>query len=161
MVAYATFGRRFRGFLLDTLLDLFVLLVLSAVGVGEWTLELWGAWLLIHHVGFVMEGGTLGHRMVGLRIVATNGLPIGPVHAVIRLVLKICSLLSLGLGFLWMLDQRERRTWHDLGADTIVVRELQSVNANAPDWAHSPPWRRPKEPTQSEQDDVGGHARRV
>jgi uncharacterized RDD family membrane protein YckC len=149
MVAYASFGRRLWGFTLDCLLDLLVALILRAIGVGEWFVELWTTWLLIHHIGLVVEGGTLGHRVAGLRIVRGDGTRVSVVRAVLRLPLKIASLLPLGAGMLWMLDEPQRRTWHDLGAGTVVVRELPAAPQLAPRWAVAPPWRAPAESTES------------
>jgi uncharacterized RDD family membrane protein YckC len=31
------------------------------------------------------------------------------------------GLLCLGIGYLWMFTNRDRRTWHDLAAGTMVI----------------------------------------
>ena len=38
-----------------------------------------------------------------------------------RCAITFLSLPFLGLGFLWILVDRQRRTWQDIGARTIVV----------------------------------------
>lgn len=143
MITYAGFQRRFGALLLALLVDLFVFAVLRAVGVGEYLSELFVAWFLIHHVGLVAEGGSFGHRLLGLRVVRVDGGRVGVIMAAVRFVVEIASLLPLGLGMLWMLDQRQRRTWHDLAAGTIVVRETPRVETAGPEWADAPPWRTP------------------
>lgn len=141
MVQYATFGRRLWAFVLTLLLDLLVLWSLDAVTGGEALLP-FAFWYLLHHVGLVVEGGTLGQRLAGLRVVRTDGGPVPVAHAFMREVVRLFgSLPPLGLGALWMLDQPERRTWHDLAAGTVVVRERAADAPAAPAWAAQPPWR--------------------
>jgi uncharacterized RDD family membrane protein YckC len=142
MIRYASFGRRAWAFLLTLLIDLFVLGALkSVVGDGELAGP-FAAWYLIHHVGLVTEGGTLGARLAGLRVVSVDGTRVGVIHAFVReMVFLALSLPPLGLGVLWMLDEPQRRTWHDLLGGTIVVRELAASAELAPEWADAPPWR--------------------
>lgn len=141
LVAYASFGRRVWAFVLDVLVDLVVLGAISTLTHGAGAALPFTAWFLIHHVGLVTEGGTLGHRIAGLRVVRDDGARVGVVHAALRLVLLACAALPpLGLGVLWMLDEPRRKGWHDLAAGTVVVRELPV--APVPEWSSAPPWRR-------------------
>ncbi|MCW2923340.1 MAG: hypothetical protein JWM98_744 [Thermoleophilia bacterium] len=145
MIRPASFGRRLWALVLDTLLDLLVLGALRAlIGDGELVAS-FGCWYLIHHVGLVTEGGPLGHRLAGLRIVrAEDGERVGVAHAFAREFARLAlSLPPLGMGFLWMLDQAEGRTWHDLIAGTTVVREVPERVHAEPSWAAAPPWREP------------------
>lgn len=143
MIHYASFGRRLWAFTLSLFVDLIVLGTMQVVTDGG---DVWGAfgfWLLLHHVGLVVEGGTIGHRLAGLRIVAEDGERLGVVHAVVRVLAKVgLSLPPLGMGFLWMLDHPRRQCWHDLLANSVVVRESTLMELAAPDWANDPPWRR-------------------
>ncbi len=43
-------------------------------------------------------------------------------QVIIRVLVSILSAAALGLGFTWALFNRQRRTWHDLAADTFVIR---------------------------------------
>jgi uncharacterized RDD family membrane protein YckC len=143
MIRYASFGRRLWAFLLSLLLDLVVLGALYAYTGGADVTAPFLFWYLLHHVGLVVEGGTLGHRLAGLRIVALSGERVGIPQAIVRELVRVfASIPPLGLGVLWMLDEPQRRTWHDLAAGSIVVRELTPDTHLAPDWADSPPWRR-------------------
>jgi uncharacterized RDD family membrane protein YckC len=147
MIRYASFGRRTWAFVLTLIIDLVVLGTLKAVvGDGD-VLGPFAAWYLIHHVGLVTEGGTLGSRIAGLRVVALDGTRVDVVHAFLREIVFLgLSVPPLGLGVLWMLDEPQRRTWHDLLAGTVVVRELSASVEDAPAWADAPPWRRRDEP---------------
>lgn len=145
MVVYAGFGRRLWGFVLDLVMDLLVLGAIASLDVGRHLPQLFLFWFVLHHVGLVAEGGSFGHRIAGLRVVRADGSRLGVLHAFIRvLVLAAASLPPLGLGVLWMLDERERRGWHDLAAGSVVVRELRAAERAAPDWASAPPWRQPR-----------------
>lgn len=141
MIRYATFARRLWAFVLALVIDLLVFATIAM-----WTGRAAAAapflfWYLLHHVGLVVEGGTLGHRLAGLRVVRVDGERVGVAHAFAREFARIgLSLPPLGLGVLWMLDEPRRRTWHDLLAGTVVVRE-SLAQAVAPEWAHDPPWR--------------------
>ena len=143
MIVYASFGRRLWAFLLSLLLDAIVFGALWAVTGGErigWT---FGLWYLIHHVGLVTEGGSLGHRLAGLRVVRRDGTRLGVINALIRQIVLVCAAIPpLGFGVLWMLDEDERRGWHDLAGGSVVVRELPVANEVAPSWANDPPWHR-------------------
>ncbi|MCW2962525.1 MAG: hypothetical protein JWM90_2912 [Thermoleophilia bacterium] len=141
MVTYAFFGRRAWGFVLDIVVDLFALWLLHTITGGTQLGLVFLAWYLIHHVGFVMEGGSLGMRLAGLRVVQLDGTRVSFGQALVRELVRVAgSLPSLGLGFLWMLDQPQRRCWHDLAAQTVVVRESFATLASSPSWAAAPPW---------------------
>jgi uncharacterized RDD family membrane protein YckC len=152
MIRFASFGRRTWGLVLDLLLDLLVLGALKVVTDGADVLAPFAMWYLINHVAFVVEGGSLGHRLAGLRIVRVDGGRVGPLHAIMREVVKLfLSLPPLGMGFLWMLDEPRRRTWHDLLAGSVVVRELVSAEVVVPEWADAPPWRAAKQSPSGEE----------
>jgi uncharacterized RDD family membrane protein YckC len=73
-----------------------------------------------------LEGGatgqTLGKRALGIRVYDFRvGGPIGYGRGLLRYVGKILSGLVCFLGFLWMLWDREKQTWHDKIATTVVV----------------------------------------
>jgi len=72
-----------------------------------------------------LEGGsgqTLGKRAVGIRVVdAHTGGPIGTGRAVGRYFARIPSAFVCYLGYLWMLWDRDRQTWHDKMTNSQVV----------------------------------------
>jgi uncharacterized RDD family membrane protein YckC len=77
----------------------------------------------VYQVVFDARGGTVGKRIFDLEVVdRETGEPIGRARAVTRALARLLSLLALGLGFLAMLWDPQRRTWHDRLTDTSVLR---------------------------------------
>ena len=67
-------------------------------------------------------GQTLGKRALGIRVIDFKaGGPIGYGRAFIRWIGRIVSALPLLLGYLWMLWDKEKQTWHDKFATAVVV----------------------------------------
>ncbi len=64
---------------------------------------------------------TLGMYLLGLRVVRAEGTEITAGQGVLRALVFPLSFLLLGLGFLGILVQHERRALHDLIAGTAVV----------------------------------------
>jgi uncharacterized RDD family membrane protein YckC len=64
---------------------------------------------------------SFGMYVLGLRVVRADGTEITPRQGVVRALVFPLSFLLLGLGFLGILVQRERRALHDLIAGTAVV----------------------------------------
>jgi uncharacterized RDD family membrane protein YckC len=68
-----------------------------------------------------LSGKTIGMALLGIRVVRTDGTPIGPRQAVIRTLTLPLSFLFFGLGFLGILVNRDRHALHDRLAGTAVV----------------------------------------
>ena len=69
------------------------------------------------------EGGqTLGKRVIGIRVVRTDGTNLSYTRAFARSFSYIISSFFFCLGFLWALWDRKKQAWHDKIADTMVVR---------------------------------------
>ena len=78
--------------------------------------------LLAYHIVFwAWKGTTVGGIVVGLRIVKTNGAALQPADAIVRGLSGLFSVAALGLGFLWILRDPDRQSWHDRIAGTYVV----------------------------------------
>ena len=43
-------------------------------------------------------------------------------QALLRFVVSIASWLCVGLGFIWSLFDKQKRSWHDISSDTQLVR---------------------------------------
>ena len=76
----------------------------------------------------VLEGGasgqTVGKRALGIRVLDFRGGgtgSIGYARALVRNLVKYVSGLVVFLGYLWMLWDREKQTWHDKAATSVVV----------------------------------------
>jgi len=82
--------------------------------------------LLVLIVGFfglfwTRRGQTLGMASWRLRVEREDGTLLGWGDTLRRLAWALVSLLPLGLGFLWVLFDPERRAWHDRLSRTRVV----------------------------------------
>jgi uncharacterized RDD family membrane protein YckC len=74
-----------------------------------------------------LEGGptgqTVGKKALGIRVVdAATGGPIGTGRGVGRYFARILSALVCYLGYLWMLWDPEKQTWHDKLVNDYVVK---------------------------------------
>jgi uncharacterized RDD family membrane protein YckC len=67
-------------------------------------------------------GQTIGKMITGTRVVSSDGGPVPLLSAIVRFLAYIPSGLLLGAGFLWILWDPERQGWHDMLADTVVIR---------------------------------------
>ncbi len=76
-----------------------------------------------YFTGFWVHGGqTLGLRTWKLRLVAHDGSSVTWPQATQRFALASVSWLCFGLGFLWVLVDREKLAWHDRFSGTRLVR---------------------------------------
>ena len=78
--------------------------------------------IYVFFVGFwTRSGRTLGMQSWGLRVETPNGDKPSFSLANIRFISACFSWLSLGLGFLWQLWDKQNLTWHDRLSGTRVV----------------------------------------
>jgi uncharacterized RDD family membrane protein YckC len=70
---------------------------------------------------WTLSGKTIGMAVLGIRLVKTDGSPVGARQAVIRTLTLPLSIVVFGLGFLGILTNRRRYAWHDRFAKTAVV----------------------------------------
>jgi len=69
------------------------------------------------------QGGTLGKKALGLRIVKVDGSPIGWNEAIIRTLLRIVDNFFFGLvGFICILSSEKKQRVGDMVAKTIVIK---------------------------------------
>jgi uncharacterized RDD family membrane protein YckC len=120
----AGFWIRFLASFLDGLI-LTVPYIVLAVAFGASTAR--GLNFLVAAVYFTVllggpDGQTLGKKACGIRVIdfATGG-PLGFGRAFIRWIGSYVSLIVFFLGYLWMLWDREKQTWHDKMANDVVV----------------------------------------
>lgn len=66
-------------------------------------------------------GQTLGMRAWRLKLLQANGQAMDWRHSLIRVAAAHVSLVVLGLGYLWMLLDRQKLTWHDRWSATRLV----------------------------------------
>jgi uncharacterized RDD family membrane protein YckC len=120
----ATFLDRLAAFVLDCLL----------VGIANGILDIgnndgeYFFMLFVYHLAFwAWRGTTLGGIIIGLKIVRTHGAEMRVVDAIVRGLSSVFSIVALGIGCLWMLQDRERQMWHDKIAGTLVIKGPREV----------------------------------
>jgi uncharacterized RDD family membrane protein YckC len=74
------------------------------------------------------SGQTLGMQVWGIRMQNTDGSAISLWQALLRFLVAIASWLCFGLGFLWMLRDKQRRTWHDIYSESLIVQLPKDVH---------------------------------
>ena len=86
----------------------------------------------VYNVGFMVffNGQTLGKIVLGMRVVKKNGKRIGWLDAALRNVLGYNLSGLFLLGYLWALFDREKQSWHDKLAGTLVVDERRRNRSN-------------------------------
>ena len=74
------------------------------------------------------NGQTLGMQAWNLRIQNADGSAISLWQALLRFVIAIGSWLCLGLGFLWVLWDKDKRSWHDIYSESRVVQLPKNIH---------------------------------
>lgn len=74
------------------------------------------------------NGQTLGMQVWGVRIQNADGTAIDLWQALLRFMIAAVSLLALGLGYWWMLWDKQNRTWHDIYSESQVVRLPKNIH---------------------------------
>ncbi|MEO5902240.1 MAG: RDD family protein [Ilumatobacteraceae bacterium] len=147
----ATFGARASAFLIDWLLAVastlpgLIVLILSPTRGQACTVDgttstctvPQGSWLAfamaVVVVGFALQlvwysrrvsrRQSVGQQAAGIRVVDQRTVErIGAWRAGTRQFTRLVSTIPFGLGYLWMLWDPERQTWHDKLVGTIVIK---------------------------------------
>ena len=138
-VEFAGFGRRLTAALIDWfILFLFVGLLaflaeaLSTGSTDETVLICFNLLALIGSLGYftyfhARSGQTPGKKMTGIKVISADGSPLSTGKSVARtfgylLTWLLTSVLLGYLGFLWMLWDQNKQTWHDKMASTYVIK---------------------------------------
>ncbi|MCQ4316800.1 RDD family protein [Stutzerimonas zhaodongensis] len=74
------------------------------------------------------NGQTLGMQVWGVRIQNADGTAIDLWQALLRFLIAIMSWLALGLGYWWMLWDKQRRTWQDIYSESQVVQLPKNIH---------------------------------
>jgi uncharacterized RDD family membrane protein YckC len=79
---------------------------------------------------WAVSGKTIGMAIFGIQVVTRRGGPISPGQAALRTIGLALTLLTLGIGFLGIVFQRERRALDDYVAKTAVVYDWDARAAH-------------------------------
>ena len=121
--ARAGFWRRFAAAFIDGILLNIVGAILTAIlgtssGYGIGVLITIGYFTYFHG----STGQTPGDAALSIRVVDKDGGgSIGYGRAFVRWLVSIVSGIVILLGYLWMLWDSEKQTWHDKAANAVVV----------------------------------------
>jgi len=89
-----------------------------------WLILLIGIVVAIFYYGLTegRTGQTIGKRALGIKVLdSRTGVPIGAGRAIGRYFAKFLSGFLCGLGYLWMLWDPYKQTWHDKIVGSYVV----------------------------------------
>ena len=126
--------RRLAAILYDSLLLFatlyFATLILLPFTGGEairpqplYTLYLFAVSFLYFAWAWTRGGQTLGMRAWRIRVVRRNGLPLTWGSAALRFFAALLSWLPVGAGFLWVVVDSKRLSWHDRLSATHLILE--------------------------------------
>ena len=120
----AGFWRRLGAILLDGLIIGVPIGILSAIVKNQAFSFLWIVVGLAYFTYFEgsESGQTVGKRALGIRVIDfASGGSIGYGRAALRWIGRLLSSIPCYLGYLWMLWDKEKQTWHDKIASDVVV----------------------------------------
>ena len=127
----AGFWVRFDALLID--LVLLAAVTGTFLGIGSSSLSSWvkasvdprALLLLIAYFSFFegsASGQTVGKKLLSIRVVdLDSGQPIGFVRAAVRNIVAYFVSVIFLLGYLWMIWDEEKQTWHDKVASSVIV----------------------------------------
>jgi len=124
----ADFWRRLGANLID-LVVLYSLLYFTGI-----TRILLPAWVLYRFGMYVWRSATLGEIVLNLRVEKLGGGDLVGDYgsALVRALSSLLSLLPIGLGFLWVLFDPRRQTWHDKISGSVVVPITLRIEPKGP-----------------------------
>jgi uncharacterized RDD family membrane protein YckC len=121
---YAGFWRRFAGLFVDGIIVFAITAVIGSLLFEPVTVTSFStiiSWA--YQLYFLSQKGqTPGAMLLGIKLVDANGklLTLGPL--VVRILMAYVSGAVILIGYLWMLWDANKQTWHDKVANGYVVR---------------------------------------
>jgi uncharacterized RDD family membrane protein YckC len=106
-------------------LDVVLVSLLSAVVHGP----PWGFLIALAYFAgmWTWKGTTIGGIVLNLKVVRLDGQPVNFAVGLVRGLAAAFSIIVFFLGFLWMIWDKDKQTWHDKIAGTVVVRLPRGV----------------------------------
>lgn len=119
MKKYGSFSKRLLAFLIDTV----IFAVMGAFFDDNTVMQLF---ILITWTAYIvwmngMYGATIGKMVMKLKITKENGSKISYSDALIRELASYLSFAALFIGYLNVVWDKKKQSWHDKIAKTIVI----------------------------------------
>jgi uncharacterized RDD family membrane protein YckC len=104
---------------------------------------------------YIWRSATLGEIVLNLRVEKLDGGNLVNDYgtAIVRALASLLSLLPLGLGFLWILFDPQRQTWHDKISGSVIAPSAprseprsQTPPSEQPPAGSTPPDQTPPSP---------------
>ena len=111
----AGFGIRLAALVLDFIL---IGAIASRFHPADRAVPLLAVYLIVF---WALKGTTIGGIICGLKIVRLDDRRLDWTTAIVRGLAGFLSILPFGLGFLWIVFDDEKQSWHDKVAGTVVV----------------------------------------
>jgi uncharacterized RDD family membrane protein YckC len=136
-VEYATFVRRVAAFMIDFLillpLNIFVVAIILSTGRDGAPIVI-PIQVVVNWFYFALQESmsvqaSFGKKFLGLYVARSSGEKITFWRASSRFFATFLSILPLGVGFIWIITNRTRQSWHDLLTDTVVATRESAVNS--------------------------------
>jgi uncharacterized RDD family membrane protein YckC len=157
---YAGFASRLFAFLVDSVISIgifelilfaasFAASVLTGSSIhwnrgNTWVVIAFFVWEFLYFAYFwTGSGKTFGMVLLGIQVVGQDGSSVGGRRGLVRTLAFPLSFILLGLGFLGILLDRDRRALHDLIAGTAVVYCWDAREARLRSLAREESSRRP------------------
>jgi uncharacterized RDD family membrane protein YckC len=105
-------------------------IVMGGLGVAFWLILVFALeWFYPVFFELAPLGATPGKRILGLKVVMDNGLPVTPAASVARNLLRVADFLPFAYSFaiISMLLRRDYKRLGDIAAGTLVVHEPSAV----------------------------------
>lgn len=124
-VELAVVGKRFVARLIDGIVLAIISFAAGSItgggaessGVFQIVLSLGYSWYFLTR----NEGQTPGKRLLQVRVVRIDGMPLGDGDAIVRELVASVGAAVFLLGYIWSLFDRQNQTWHDKAVGTLVV----------------------------------------
>ena len=93
---------------------------------------LWMVLPVIYFTYFFGKGQTPGMELVDIELCTVDGeRSIGYKKGFLRSIGMIISSLAIGVGFLWILIDKNKQGWHDKIAGTYVVKPIYATDSSS------------------------------
>lgn len=122
--ALADIGERFLAMVIDAFIVGVIVALLSRMGAAGFALGFISAVVYTWYCLTRYDGQTFGKKIMHIRVVRKDGLPIDDATALVRAVIfnLLCAIGIGMIGILWAGWDSQHQGWHDKLAGTLVVK---------------------------------------